>query len=177
MKRERNDLSSLANPFSPAELEKWFVLLVVACVYSLQLSCNHVSINVLSLLKLCGGPVEIVNQCCRFSCRYDEKQRGAVEFTDNAAPPNAGEAFSSTPNMGPSKFSWDLSAEDLVLQNTIAAGSSGTVMAGAYNGLQVAIKVLHSTVDAQVLQELSREVGIVCSVSSLQPRLLISDTF
>lgn len=35
------------------------------------------------------------------------------------------------------------------------------MVAGSYNGLQVAIKVLHSTVDTQVLQELSREVGSV----------------
>lgn len=32
MKRERNDLSSLANPFSPAELEKWFALKLLEVV-------------------------------------------------------------------------------------------------------------------------------------------------
>jgi len=40
-----------------------------------------------------------------------------------------------------SNFSWDLNPKDLRLGDTIASGTAGRVIAGAYNGLEVAIKV------------------------------------
>jgi len=44
-------------------------------------------------------------------------------------------------SVAPHKYSWDLNSDDLVIEGTIAAGSSGQIMAGNYNGLKVAIKV------------------------------------
>eukprot|EP00750_Incisomonas_marina_P009086 INCI15801.2.p1 GENE.INCI15801.2~~INCI15801.2.p1 ORF type:complete len:555 (+),score=70.55 INCI15801.2:316-1980(+) len=43
----------------------------------------------------------------------------------------------------PATRSWDLNTDDLVLGPIIAAGAAGTVAAGTYNGLRVAVKVAH----------------------------------
>eukprot|EP00750_Incisomonas_marina_P018864 INCI3158.3.p1 GENE.INCI3158.3~~INCI3158.3.p1 ORF type:complete len:726 (-),score=102.65 INCI3158.3:70-2247(-) len=107
MQRERNDMSSLANPFAPEELEKWY----------------------------------------RAKQQDDIPLRRIGGSTDGVMQTNKA-----------NKFSWDLDSSEVTLGETLAAGAAGSVVAGVYNGLSVAVKVLHQEVSPELLKELSQEV-------------------